>query len=78
MACGTPVVTSNTSSLPEVVGNAGIMVDPLDVDGFAEAIIKVLDNENLRNTLIQRGLERAREFTWERTAKETLEVYKKL
>lgn len=78
MACGTPVVTSNTSSLPEVVGNAGIMVDPLDVDGFAEAIIKVLDNENLRNTLIQRGLERSKEFTWERTAKKTLEVYKKL
>ena len=75
MACGTPVITSNTSSLPEVVGDAGIMVDPHDVDGLADAMHKVLSNDGLREDMIKKGLKRAKIFNWEKCAKETLEVY---
>jgi glycosyltransferase involved in cell wall biosynthesis len=78
MACGTPVITSNTSSLPEVVGNAGIMVDPYDVDGLADAMHKVLSNEGLREDMIKRGLERAKMFSWEKCARETLKVYEEV
>jgi len=77
MACGTPVVVSNTSSLPEVVGEAGLMVDPRDVRALAEAMERVLTDEHLRAELTANGLERARQFTWERAAQETMEVYLK-
>jgi len=75
MACGTPVVTSNTSSLPEVVGDAGVMVDPLDVEGLASAISLVLENAMLRTQLVTQGLERAATFTWTDTARTIREVY---
>ena len=75
MACGCPVITSNTSSLPEVVGDAGIMIDPHDVDGLADAMHEVLTNDGLREDMIKRGLERAKMFSWEKCAKETLKVY---
>ena len=78
MACGTPVITSNTSSLPEVVGDAGIMVDPYDVDRLADAMHKVLSNEELREDMIKRGLERAKMFSWDKTARETLRVYEEV
>ena len=78
MACGTPVITSNTSSLPEVVGDAGIMVDPYDVDGLADAMYKVLGNDGLREDMIKRGLERAKIFSWEKAAKETMKVYEEV
>lgn len=78
MACGTPVITSNTSSLPEVVGDAGIMLDPMDVDGFAKAIYEVLTNEGLRQDMIKKGLEQSKKFSWEKAAKETLEVYREV
>ena len=78
MACGTPVITSNTSSLPEVVGDAGIMVDPYDVDGLADAMYEVLTDEGLRANMIKKGLERTEMFSWEKCARETLEVYKKV
>jgi len=78
MACGTPVVCSNTSSLPEVVGDAAITVDPYDVEALAEAMRRVLSDADLANDLRQRGLERAAGFTWERTAKETVEVYREV
>ncbi|NJE77285.1 glycosyltransferase family 1 protein [Thermococcus sp. ES12] len=78
MACGTPVITSNTSSLPEVVGNAGIMVDPYDVNGLAKAIYEVLTNDRLREELRKRGLERAKMFSWKKTAEETLKVYEEV
>ena len=77
MACGVPVVVSNTSSLPEVVGDAGLLVDPLDVDALAEAMIAVLSDEDLRASLRQKGIARAKRFSWERTARETLEAYKR-
>lgn len=78
MACGTPVITSTTSSLPEVVGDAGIMVDPHDVDGLAKAMHEVVTNEGLRQDMIKRGLERAKMFSWEKTAEETLRVYEEI
>jgi len=74
MACGTAVVVSNCSSLPEVVGDAGLTVDPYDVDAIASAIRSILDNDDLRDRLERRGLERAPEFTWERSARLTLEA----
>ena len=78
MACGTPVITSNTSSLPEVVGDAGIMIDPHDVDRLADAMHEVLSNDRLREDMIKKGLERAKMFSWEKCAKETLKVYEEV
>lgn len=75
MACGTPVVTSNTSSLPEVVGDAGIMVDPHDQAALAAALIEVIRNADLRAELRARGLQRAAQFTWRTTAERTLRAY---
>ncbi|MBC7260731.1 MAG: glycosyltransferase family 4 protein, partial [Chloroflexi bacterium] len=75
IACGTPVVCSNTSSLPEVVGDAALMVDPYDVEALAEAMHRVLSDTALREELRQKGLARAKMFTWERAARETLAVY---
>jgi glycosyltransferase involved in cell wall biosynthesis len=68
MACGTPVIASNTTSLPEVIGNAGIMVDPTSVEAITKAMADLLDNTALRNRLQQTGIERARKFTWKQTA----------
>jgi glycosyltransferase involved in cell wall biosynthesis len=75
MACGTPVITGNRSSLPEVVGEAGIMVDPYDAEAFARAMANVLSSESLRNEMSALGIARAAKFTWDETARETLEVY---
>jgi glycosyltransferase involved in cell wall biosynthesis len=75
MACGTPVITSNVSSLPEVVGGAGVMVDPNCVDGLAKELNEVLKNDDLRKDLRAKGLERAKMFSWNKTAKETLSIY---
>lgn len=75
MACGTPVIASNTTSLPEVVGQAGILVNPYKVDEIKEAVIRVLTDSTLRNDLIKRGLERAKQFTPEKTAKRILKIF---
>ncbi|MDR2345967.1 MAG: glycosyltransferase family 4 protein, partial [Planctomycetaceae bacterium] len=66
MQCGTPVVTSNTSSLPEVVGDAGIMLEPNDIENLADTFAQILCNENLRNKIIIKGLEQAKKFSWDR------------
>ncbi|MFQ6057989.1 MAG: glycosyltransferase family 4 protein [Anaerolineae bacterium] len=76
MACGTPVIASNTSSLPEVVGEAGILIDPHHVGGLVEAMERVLMDEPLRAEMRAKGLERARRFMWGRAAAMTLEVYR--
>jgi len=76
MACGCPVLTSNTSSLPEVVGNAGIMVDPNDISGFTKGIKEIITNNKLRKKMVKRGLKQAQKFYWLRTASETLKIYK--
>lgn len=74
MAVGTPVITSDATSLPEVAGDAAIYVDPLDTESIADGMRRVLDDRALRDSLAQRGLERARLFSWDRTARETHEV----
>ncbi|EKF84902.1 glycosyltransferase family 1 protein [Methanobacterium formicicum] len=78
MACGTPVVTSNTSSLPEVVGDAGIMVDPLDEEALASAMHRILSDEELQCELRERGISRARDFSWQKTAQKTWKVYQEV
>jgi glycosyltransferase involved in cell wall biosynthesis len=74
MACGAPVVTSMNTSLPEVVGDAAVLVDPYDVDAIAEGILQVVSSPSLRSTLRANGLARAACFTWESAARQTLEV----
>lgn len=76
MACGTPVVVADRSSLPEVVGEAGLLVDPDDPDDIAQALTCVLTDDLLRARMRELGLAQAARFTWERTAEETLAVYR--
>lgn len=78
MACGVPVVCSNTSSLPEVVGNAALTVDPYDIQQWIRAVRRALSDEQLKLEMREKGLERVKRFTWERTARETLEVYRRV
>jgi len=78
MACGCPVVTSNTSTLPEVEGKAGIMVNPLDIDSLIEAMRQVLTDNELRDNMIRKGLEQSKKFSWEKAARQTQEVYNKV
>lgn len=78
MACGTPVVTAKVYSIPEVTGDAAILCDPDNVSGFVSAIKSVLEDENLRDRMIRKGLDNAKKFTWEKCAKETVEVYKEV
>ena len=75
MACGTPVVVSDRASLPEVVGEVGLYVDPDDVASIAAALRRVLEDSVLAADLRRRGLARADEFSWSRAARETLAVY---
>ena len=75
MACGVPVVTSNISSMPEVAGDAAVLVDPRDTDGLAAAIARLLRDEALRDRLREAGIARARQFSWEATARRTLDAY---
>jgi glycosyltransferase involved in cell wall biosynthesis len=77
MACATPVVTSNVSSLPEVVGDAAVTVDPHDVPALSEAMEHALTDTTLQQKMISRGLERVRLFTWEAAAKRLLQVYER-
>jgi glycosyltransferase involved in cell wall biosynthesis len=78
MACGTPVICSNAASLPEVAGDAALLVSPDDTDGLAEAIARVLADEALASTMREKGLRRAAQFSWRRTAELTLEAYRSL
>jgi glycosyltransferase involved in cell wall biosynthesis len=75
MACGAPVVASNVSSLPEVVGDAAVLVNPENVFDIARGIRDVLLNEHLREEMIRRGHEQASRFSWERTARQVLDIY---
>jgi len=78
MTLGSPVITSNISSIPEVTGNAAILIDPNDYMQLAEAILQVISDSQLRQNLINKGKIRADLFSWERTAKETLKAYKSI
>jgi glycosyltransferase involved in cell wall biosynthesis len=75
MACGVPVITSSVSSMPEITGDAGILVNPRDVDGLAEQMRRILTDRARRDRLAYAGMERAKSFSWERAARETLSVY---
>jgi glycosyltransferase involved in cell wall biosynthesis len=78
MACGTPVVVSNVSSLPEVVGDAALLVDPENVSELTVAIWRLLTDEDLRADMREKGLKRAARFSWNKAARETLAVYLKV
>ena len=78
MACGAPVVTSNRTALPEVAGDAALLVNPDDDDELAGAMVRILRDTPLRESLRAKGFDRAKQFTWERAARQTLAVYKEL
>ena len=77
MNCGCPVIASNTSSIPEVVGDAGILINPEDTDAIASALEVLLD-DNVRYKYIGRGLSRAMLFTWEENTKKHTDIYQSL
>ena len=78
MACGTPAIVSNVSSFPEVVGDAGLLVDPNNAEELAVAMWRILDDAELRACLVEKGLKRAALFSWDRAARETLDLYHSL
>ncbi len=75
MQCGIPVIVSNTSSLPEVVGEAGILLSPDDQDGLCQAILNLLGNSSLRAALVEKSIQQARQFGWAKNVRQTVEVY---
>jgi glycosyltransferase involved in cell wall biosynthesis len=78
MASGTPVITSNVSSLPEVCGDAALLIDPLQTEAIADAMRRVLTDEALRTDLRRRGLERAKHFSWERSIARVSQIYREV
>lgn len=78
MQCGVPTVTSNTSSLPEVVGDAGITLDPQDNNALQEVMLSLYQNESLRQEYSRKGLERSRFFSWEKSAENLIKIYEKI
>ena len=78
MACGCPVIASNTSSIPEVVGDAGLYFDPSSEEELLDALDKIVDDVGLHRKLVGRGLARNKMFNWEKTAKETYNIYRDL
>lgn len=78
MSCGCPVITSNVSSMPEIAGEAALLIDPYDPSDLAQGIETVLTRASVRNDLIHKGFKRIKAFTWEKTARETLGVYKEV
>ncbi|MCX7856226.1 MAG: glycosyltransferase family 4 protein, partial [Anaerolineae bacterium] len=77
-ACGTPVLTSSVSALPEAAGDGALLVDPYDVEAIAEGLHRLLTDKTLRETLRERGREHAARFSWPRTAAETVAVYQEV
>jgi glycosyltransferase involved in cell wall biosynthesis len=78
MASGTPVITSNVSSLPEVVGDAAILIDPLQPEAIADAMRRVLTDPFLRDDLRERGLRRVKEFSWDRSIRRVRDIYEEV
>lgn len=75
MSCGAPVITSNMGSIPEVAGDSAILIDPYDIKAIADGLLEVFSNRQLREELMEKGLRRAKNFSWKRVAEETLGVY---
>jgi glycosyltransferase involved in cell wall biosynthesis len=78
MACGAPVITSRTTGLAEVAGDAAILVEPSDARELAEAMVKVLESSSLRESLKAKGLVRVKQYSWHQAAAKTLELYSSL
>lgn len=78
MACGAPVVTSNTSSMPEAVGDAALLIDPKNPETIASAILRILDDKVLSQTLAEKGIKQAARYTWEQCAEDCMAVYKQI
>jgi glycosyltransferase involved in cell wall biosynthesis len=78
MACGLPVIVSSVASLPEVVGDAGLLIDPHDVDELTVSMWRVLSDELLRQEMREKGLRQAKQFSWERAARETVAIYQRV
>jgi len=78
MACGCPVITSNVSACPEVAGDAALLVNPYSVEEIKEAMERIIEDKNLREELSEKGIERAKQFTWEKSARKHLEVFQKV
>ena len=78
MSCRVPVITSNCGGMAEIADEAALLVDPYNVEEIAEAMYRILTDETLRATLIKKGFNRASQFSWEKTARETLEVYERV
>jgi len=78
MSCGLPVIASNTSSLKEVIGSAGILIDPNNLSGISRSIGDILENKNLKNKLVQKSLTHSDKFNWNKTAGKTLAIYKNI
>lgn len=78
MACGAPTITSSSSSLPEVAGDAALLVDPDDVEGLARGMVNIVSDPELQRSLRGRGFERARLFTWQRAAVAIQALYREL
>jgi glycosyltransferase involved in cell wall biosynthesis len=74
-ACGTPVVTANISSLPEVAGDAALLIDPLNTDELTNALNSLISDETLRQELIEKGLKRVKDFTWDASAQHLRQIY---
>ncbi len=75
MACRTPVIASDSSSIPEVVGKSGILLDPYDINAWRESLAEIIENDEKHNFLKVKGLERASLFSWEKTTEATFQVY---
>jgi alpha-1,3-rhamnosyl/mannosyltransferase len=78
MASGIPVLTTHVSSIPEVVGDVGILVDPNDLEAIQQGMVKLLTDEQWRSSTIERGLQRAKQFTWEKCVEQTILIYKQI
>jgi glycosyltransferase involved in cell wall biosynthesis len=75
MASATPIISSNVTSIPEIVGDAGILIEPTNLNQLEESIMKLLSDQSLRTDLISKGLKRVKDFSWESMAMKTLEIY---
>ena len=78
MAREVPVLTSNVSAMPEIAGDAALLVDPIDVAAISDGLNKLVNDEALRQQLVQKGLKRSTEFAWEKAVEETWKVYQEL
>jgi len=76
MACGTPVISSNVSSMPEILGDAGVLIAPNNPQALGQSLLDLINDPMERHQLSLKGLERASAFTWERTAEKTIAVYR--